>query len=100
VVTRLPKIFSVNWFRRGGDGKFLWPGFGDNIRVLKWIIEQTDESTASSRASPIGFLPQDGALDTSSLDISSDALSQLLSTGTPKQVCLWSKQVHLNALQY
>jgi phosphoenolpyruvate carboxykinase (GTP) len=52
-----PRIYSVNWFRKGADGKFLWPGFGDNIRVLKWIFERTS-SKATARKTPIGYLPE------------------------------------------
>jgi len=53
-LTRAPKIFHVNWFRTGDDGRFLWPGFGDNIRVLKWILERV-EGTAAAREGAIGF---------------------------------------------
>jgi phosphoenolpyruvate carboxykinase (GTP) len=61
--SKLPKIFYVNWFRRGINGKFLWPGFGENMRVIKWAIEQV-EGNVSSQATPIGFVPNPGALDT------------------------------------
>jgi phosphoenolpyruvate carboxykinase (GTP) len=61
--SKLPKIFYVNWFRRGTNGKFLWPGFGENMRVIKWAIEQV-EGNVSSQATPIGFVPNPGALDT------------------------------------
>ncbi|MFE2997854.1 phosphoenolpyruvate carboxykinase (GTP) [Nocardia sp. NPDC059246] len=59
---RLPKIFQVNWFRRSADGKFLWPGFGDNVRVLKWALERLD-GTAPAERTPIGFVPTAAALD-------------------------------------
>ncbi len=59
---RLPKIFQVNWFRRSEDGKFLWPGFGDNTRVLKWILERLD-GTADAVETPIGYVPAPEALD-------------------------------------
>jgi len=74
---KLPKIFFVNWFRRGADGSFLWPGFGENSRVLKWIFEQTENPTHSSIETPIGYIPKEGALDTSGLNISAEALTQL-----------------------
>ncbi|MFE9324969.1 phosphoenolpyruvate carboxykinase (GTP) [Nocardia sp. NPDC052278] len=64
---KLPKIFQVNWFRRGTDGKFLWPGFGDNARVLKWALERI-EGTATAQWTPIGHVPTADALDLSGLD--------------------------------
>ncbi|GAA4922646.1 phosphoenolpyruvate carboxykinase (GTP) [Stackebrandtia albiflava] len=70
---RLPKIFYVNWFRRGEDGRFLWPGFGENSRVLKWVVERL-EGTAEARETPVGFVPTPEALDTDGLDISRDDL--------------------------
>ncbi|MEG8184553.1 phosphoenolpyruvate carboxykinase (GTP) [Nocardia terpenica] len=63
---RLPKIFQVNWFRRGNDGKFLWPGFGDNVRVLKWALERV-EGTADAVETPIGFVPAPQTLEKSGL---------------------------------
>ncbi|MGW4245357.1 phosphoenolpyruvate carboxykinase (GTP) [Nocardia sp. NPDC004722] len=59
---RLPKIFQVNWFRRSADGKFLWPGFGDNVRVLKWALERLD-GTAAGVTTPIGVVPTPDSLD-------------------------------------
>jgi phosphoenolpyruvate carboxykinase (GTP) len=66
---RLPKIFHVNWFRKGSDGKFMWPGFGDNLRVLEWMLRRVDESVAAVDT-PIGALPrpEDLDLDGSKLD--------------------------------
>ena len=66
--SKLPKIFFVNWFRRGDDGRFLWPGFGENSRVLKWIIERV-EGKAGGVATPIGIVPDAGALDVNGLDV-------------------------------
>ncbi|WP_167488932.1 phosphoenolpyruvate carboxykinase (GTP) [Nocardia terpenica] len=63
---RLPKIFQVNWFRRGSDGKFLWPGFGDNVRVLKWALDRV-EGTADAVTTPIGFVPAPQALEKAGL---------------------------------
>ena len=69
-LSRAPKIFFVNWFRTDESGKFLWPGFGENIRVLKWIIEQTEETCArGARETCIGFVPSEGDLDVSGLSI-------------------------------
>ncbi|QSB15275.1 phosphoenolpyruvate carboxykinase (GTP) [Natronosporangium hydrolyticum] len=65
--SKLPRIFYVNWFRRGDDGRFLWPGFGENSRVLKWIIERL-EGDAEAVETPIGFVPTADALDLSGLD--------------------------------
>ena len=64
----LPKIFFVNWFRRGGDGRFLWPGFGENSRVLKWIVERV-EGKANGASTPIGTVPGVDDLDLSGLDV-------------------------------
>ena len=65
----LPKIFYVNWFRRDDDGRFLWPGFGENCRVLKWVVGRL-EGTAEGVETPIGRVPAPGALDVSGLDVS------------------------------
>ncbi|MHA7240884.1 phosphoenolpyruvate carboxykinase (GTP) [Arthrobacter sp. TMS1-12-1] len=65
---RLPKIFLVNWFRRTASGGFAWPGFGDNARVLKWVIERL-EGTADAVETPIGFVPTGDALDLTGLDM-------------------------------
>jgi len=73
-----PKIFYVNWFRTGDDGKFLWPGFGDNVRVLKWMIERI-AGKADANATVIGNVPTSDSLDLSGLSIDSKQLEQLLS---------------------
>ena len=74
---KLPKIFYVNWFRKNDDGKFLWPGYAENSRVLKWIFERCDD-TAKAVDTPIGKLPADGALDMKGLKLSDDAKHELL----------------------
>jgi phosphoenolpyruvate carboxykinase (GTP) len=66
--SKLPRIFYVNWFRRGDDGRFLWPGYGENSRVLKWAIERI-EGTAPAVETPIGWVPPVSALDLSGLDV-------------------------------
>lgn len=76
--SNLPKIFFVNWFRRDENGRFLWPGFGENSRVLKWVFERVD-GNSDVVETPIGFLPADSALDTSGLDIDPDDLEAILS---------------------
>lgn len=72
--TKLPKIFHVNWFRKNADGNFLWPGFGDNSRVLKWIFERCDDAV-TARETPIGYLPKKEDLDLSGLNISDELLA-------------------------
>ncbi len=74
----LPKIYYVNWFRKDADGKWLWPGYGENSRVLKWIVERLD-GRADAAETPIGFVPTADALDTDGLDISAADLEVLLS---------------------
>jgi phosphoenolpyruvate carboxykinase (GTP) len=74
---QLPKIFHVNWFRKGSDGKFLWPGFGDNLRVLEWILKRVD-GKADAHETPIGNLPRIGDLNTDGLDLSAEQLDALL----------------------
>jgi phosphoenolpyruvate carboxykinase (GTP) len=72
----LPKIFYVNWFRRSADGRFLWPGFGENMRVLKWAIEQVEGKT-SSQDGPIGLVPTPDAIDVEDLDVSAEDMAEV-----------------------
>jgi len=72
---KLPKIFYVNWFRRSSLGKFLWPGFGENSRVIKWAIEQI-EGDISSKESLIGLVPDVGAIDTNELKVSAEDMDE------------------------
>eukprot|EP00697_Spironema_sp_BW2_P014884 gnl/Spiro4/5524_TR2802_c0_g1_i1.p1 gnl/Spiro4/5524_TR2802_c0_g1~~gnl/Spiro4/5524_TR2802_c0_g1_i1.p1 ORF type:complete len:656 (+),score=197.58 gnl/Spiro4/5524_TR2802_c0_g1_i1:59-2026(+) len=74
--TNLPAIFHVNWFRKDANGKFIWPGFGDNSRVLKWIFDRTDNADTAT-ASPIGHIPKKGSLDLTGLKISEEQLNKL-----------------------
>jgi phosphoenolpyruvate carboxykinase (GTP) len=74
---QLPQIFFVNWFRRDDDGRFLWPGYGENSRVLKWVFERID-GTADAVETPIGFLPAPGSLDVSGLGVSDADMASLL----------------------
>lgn len=74
--SKLPKIFYVNWFRKDDNGKFMWPGFGDNIRALKWVIERC-EGTGKYVETPIGRMPELDSFDVSGLDISKDTLAKL-----------------------
>ena len=75
--SRLPRIFYVNWFRRDDDGGFLWPGFGENSRVLKWVVERIDGQAAAIET-PIGHVPTTDALDTDGLDIGEEQLAAAL----------------------
>jgi phosphoenolpyruvate carboxykinase (GTP) len=86
--TKLPKIFHVNWFRRDANGKFLWPGFGDNLRVLRWIIDRC-EGRVGAVETPIGFLPAPNDIDLQGLDVSKTTLDQLLAVD-PEQ---WRKEM-------
>ncbi|MGH9774694.1 MAG: phosphoenolpyruvate carboxykinase (GTP) [Candidatus Acidiferrales bacterium] len=72
-----PRIFHVNWFRKDDNGKFLWPGFGENVRVLKWMLERI-EGIAQAAETPIGFVPTPQSLTLEGLNISREALSELL----------------------
>jgi len=75
--SKLPQIFFVNWFRRDEDGRFLWPGYGENSRVLKWVFERVNGSVDAVKT-PIGLLPAAGSLDLNGLDVSKDDLDELL----------------------
>jgi phosphoenolpyruvate carboxykinase (GTP) len=72
-----PKIFHVNWFRKGGDGKYLWPGYGENVRVLKWILERV-EGRGAARETPIGNVPARSALTVDGLNLPQEKLDELL----------------------
>ncbi|HHQ13398.1 MAG TPA: phosphoenolpyruvate carboxykinase (GTP), partial [Chromatiales bacterium] len=75
---KLPKIFHVNWFRQDKDGHFMWPGFGENLRVLSWIIDRCEDRVGATET-PIGFLPRPEDINTEGLEIDKDTLSALLS---------------------
>jgi phosphoenolpyruvate carboxykinase (GTP) len=79
--SKLPKIFFVNWFRRDDEGRFLWPGYGENSRVLKWVFERV-AGDADAVATPIGNLPTPEALDTTGLDVTEQDMADLLSVDT------------------
>ncbi|CUR55639.1 Phosphoenolpyruvate carboxykinase (GTP) [metagenome] len=74
---KLPKIFYVNWFRRDDEGGFLWPGFGENSRVLKWVVERM-EGTAAAVETPIGHVPAPGSLDVDGLEMTPEAITAAL----------------------
>jgi phosphoenolpyruvate carboxykinase (GTP) len=75
---KLPGIFHVNWFRQDDEGHFLWPGFGENLRVLRWIIDGC-ENRVGAKETPVGYLPEDGDIDVSELDISAETMRELTS---------------------
>ncbi|MCO4253117.1 phosphoenolpyruvate carboxykinase (GTP) [Pseudarthrobacter raffinosi] len=85
---KLPRIFLVNWFRRGADGSFLWPGFGDNSRVLKWAIERL-EGTAAAIETPIGFVPAPESLDIEGLNVTPGHLSAALAVDSHE----WAQEI-------
>jgi len=92
---KLPKIFFVNWFRKNQDGKFIWPGFGDNARVLKWVSERLD-GKAAANDTPIGRVPTVASLDTSGLSLSNDALDTLLGV----DLDVWDEEASLVTPHY
>ena len=85
---KLPKIFQVNWFKKGSDGKFLWPGFAENIRVLDWIIGRLEGSN-KGMPSAVGIVPKAGELNTSGIDVDQSTLEELLEIDSEA----WTKEV-------
>jgi phosphoenolpyruvate carboxykinase (GTP) len=75
---KLPRVFHVNWFRQDKNGKFMWPGYGENLRVLQWIAERC-QGNAAAVETPIGFLPRPEDLDVAGLGLDSTTLQTLLS---------------------
>jgi phosphoenolpyruvate carboxykinase (GTP) len=78
---KLPRIFHVNWFRQDKSGKFMWPGYGENLRVLKWIIDRC-ENRVGAAESPIGFLPQAKDIDSDGAGVDPNTLQELCSIDT------------------
>lgn len=85
---KLPKIFYVNWFRKSSDGKWLWPGYGENSRVLKWVFERT-EGGGKARKTPIGIVPTPDGIDISGLSISKQNMDELLKVDASE----WKKEI-------
>jgi phosphoenolpyruvate carboxykinase (GTP) len=85
---KLPRIFSVNWFRKDEKGKWLWPGFGENSRVLKWIVERVS-GEGEAVETPIGYMPDVDAIDTEGLDVSREDMEELLKVDKD----LWLQEV-------
>ncbi|MGB3770903.1 MAG: phosphoenolpyruvate carboxykinase (GTP) [Rhodococcus sp. (in: high G+C Gram-positive bacteria)] len=88
--SKLPKVFYVNWFRRGDDKRFLWPGFGENSRVLKWIVERI-EHKAAGVDTPVGVVPTADALDIEGLDVSTEDVAEALAVDVEE----WKKEIPL-----
>ena len=84
-----PRIFRVNWFRTDDSGRYLWPGFGENLRVLRWILDRC-EGRGEARETPIGWVPTRNALDRAGLDLSDGAMDALLKVDAPE----WVEAVH------
>jgi phosphoenolpyruvate carboxykinase (GTP) len=78
---KLPKLFWVNWFRKGDDGSFLWPGYGENSRVLKWVVGRVNGDVGANDTA-IGRIPSAEDLDTEGLDIDAATLAELLDIDT------------------
>ncbi|MGA9592198.1 MAG: phosphoenolpyruvate carboxykinase (GTP), partial [Candidatus Acidiferrales bacterium] len=91
-IKHAPKIFHVNWFRRGADGKFLWPGYGDNVRVLKWMLDRI-EGRAAATETPIGMVPTPDSLDLQNLAIQKSAVDELLRVDPAE----WAEETKLTA---
>ena len=92
---KLPKVYFVNWFRKDANGRWLWPGYGENSRVLKWICERV-EGTGKAQKTPIGNLPTPDALDLSGLNLPANDLPQLLAVDTAG----WKEEVEDVAANY
>jgi phosphoenolpyruvate carboxykinase (GTP) len=95
---RLPKLFVVNWFRKDNDGGFLWPGFGENSRVLAWVFRRCD-GEADAVETPIGLVPAVGAIETAGLDLSEKDMAELLKVD-PEEWKAQLPQVHQHFLQF
>ncbi len=93
--TKLPKIFNVNWFRKSAEGKFLWPGYGDNIRVLQWIFERVSGKAAANET-PIGFVPKADSINTVGLNGVAENIPELISVDKDK----WADELELVKEQY
>ena len=76
--TKLPRVFHVNWFRKDDEGRFMWPGFGENMRVLQWILERC-QGRAEGLKTPIGYVPDPAGLNVNGLELGPSKLRELLS---------------------
>jgi phosphoenolpyruvate carboxykinase (GTP) len=87
---KLPKVFTVNWFRKGADGRFLWPGFGENSRVLEWVFDRC-AGRGEITETPIGLLPLHGVIDISGTDVSEADMDELLDVDSAQ----WTEEAEL-----
>jgi len=94
-IPRPPKIFMVNWFRKGADGRFLWPGFSENMRVLKWILDRS-AGKAGANETPIGYTPRESDLDLRELDARKGDVAEALSIDLPA----WTRELETQADWY
>jgi phosphoenolpyruvate carboxykinase (GTP) len=90
-MTHPPKIFVVNWFRKGDDGRFLWPGYGENMRVLDWIIDRC-VGRAGAEETPLGFVPRVSDLDLRGIEASTQAIERVLRVDRAE----WEKELELH----
>jgi phosphoenolpyruvate carboxykinase (GTP) len=90
-LTNPPAIFHVNWFRKDADGKFLWPGFGQNVRVLMWMLGRI-RGTAEARESAVGYIPTNDAIDMNGLDLSPETVEQLFAIDKHDWEHEWASQ--------
>jgi phosphoenolpyruvate carboxykinase (GTP) len=93
--TKLPRLFYVNWFRKGADGKFLWPGYGENSRVLEWVFERC-AGRGDAVETPIGYVPAPGAVPTGGLEVTDEAMAELLEVDTEE----WRRELQSIAEHY
>ena len=89
-VKKLPKIFMVNWFRKDEDGKFMWPGFRDNSRIIKWMLDRIEGRTGAKECE-IGLFPQENSIDLSGLDIKKETMEKLLKIDRED----WKKEISM-----
>ena len=87
-VSNRPKIFHVNWFRKDNDGKFLWPGFGDNLRVLEWILARC-RGEGKAEETPIGWVPSETGIDLEGLNLREGTMKKLLNVDSAD----WTEEV-------
>ena len=90
VVDALPEIFCVNWFRKDESGQYIWPGFGENVRVLQWIVARC-EGKAGAQESAVGWMPRFEDIDWNGLELSQDNFNQL----SQLDLSDWNKEVDL-----
>jgi phosphoenolpyruvate carboxykinase (GTP) len=92
---KLPKLFYVNWFRKDADGNFLWPGYGDNSRVLEWVFERSN-NRGEAITTPIGWVPGAGAINIEGMDVSKEDMEELLRVDRDE----WRNEVPLIRAHY